>query len=61
MAKEFLSSQGIAFEDINVLADAEARDELVKLSGGMSIPVIVVGDQVVRGFNKPQLKSLLGI
>ena len=35
--------------------------ELIKLSGGMSIPVIVVGDQVVRGFNKPQLKTLLGI
>jgi len=27
----------------------------------MSIPVIVVGDRVVRGFNKPQLKTLLGI
>jgi len=27
----------------------------------MSIPVIVVGDEVVRGFNKPQLKTLLGI
>jgi len=27
----------------------------------MSIPVIGVGDQVVRGFNKPQLKTLLGI
>jgi len=27
----------------------------------MSIPVIVVGDQVIRGFNKPQLKTLLGI
>jgi len=27
----------------------------------MSIPVIMVGDQVVRGFNKPQLKILLGI
>jgi glutaredoxin len=51
----------VAFEDINVLADAEAREELIKLTGGMSIPVIVVGDQVVRGFNKPQLKTLLGL
>jgi glutaredoxin len=51
----------VAFEDINVLADAEARDELIKLSGGMSIPVIVVGNQVIRGFNKPQLKAVLGI
>jgi glutaredoxin len=44
-----------------VLADAEAREELIRLTGQMTIPVIVVGDQVVRGFNKPQLKSLLGI
>ena len=51
----------MTFEDINVLADAEARDELVKLTGQMSIPVIVVGDQVVRGFNKPALKSALGL
>jgi glutaredoxin len=51
----------VAFEDINVLADAEARDELIKLTGQMSIPVIVVGDQVVRGFNKPALKTLLGL
>jgi len=27
----------------------------------MSIPVIVVDDQVVQGFNKPKLKSLMGI
>jgi glutaredoxin len=51
----------VAFEDINVLADAGAREELIKLAGGMSIPVIVVGDQIVRGFNKPQLKTLLGL
>lgn len=44
-----------------MLADAEAREELIRLTGQMTIPVIVVGDQVVRGFNKPQLKSLLGI
>ena len=44
-----------------MLADAEAREELIRLTGQMTIPVIVVGDQVVRGFNKPQLKNLLGI
>ena len=44
-----------------MLADGDARDELVRLTGQMSIPVIVVGDQVVRGFNKAALKSLLGL
>ena len=40
---------------------AEARDELVRLTGALSIPVIVVGDEVVRGFDKARLKNLLGI
>ena len=43
------------------MADAAAREQLVKLTGQMSIPVIVVDDEVVHGFNKPKLKSLLGI
>ena len=43
------------------MADAGAREELVKLTGQMSIPVIVVDNQVVQGFNKARLKSLLGI
>ena len=43
------------------MADAQAREQLVKLTGQMSIPVIVVDDQVVQGFDKPKLKGLLGI
>jgi hypothetical protein len=51
----------VAFRDVNVAADADAREELVRLTGQMAIPVIVVGDDVVRGFDKPRLKALLGI
>jgi hypothetical protein len=46
---------------VNVAADADARAELVRLTGQMAIPVILVGDEVVRGFDKPRLKALLGI
>jgi len=41
------------------MADAQSREKLIELTGQMSIPVIVVDDQVVQGFNKPKLKSLL--
>ena len=60
-AKEFLSSQGVAFRDINVMEDADARQDLIRLTGQMAVPVIVVGDQVVRGFDKTRLKTLLGL
>lgn len=51
----------MAFEDINVMADAQAREDLVRLTGQMAVPVILVDDQIVRGFDKPALKSLLRI
>ena len=60
-AKEFLRSEGVAFEDINVMENIEARQELVQLTGQMGVPVITVGDEVVRGFDKARLRRLLGI
>lgn len=51
----------MAFRDVNVAADAQAREDLIRLTGQMAIPVIVVGDEVVRGFDKARLKTLLGI
>ena len=44
-----------------MVADAEARERLVRLTGQTAIPVIVVGEEIVRGFDKPRLKALLGI
>lgn len=43
------------------MEDAEARQDLIRLTGQMAVPVIMVGDEVVRGFDKPLLKTLLGI
>lgn len=51
----------VAFVDINVMEDVAARQELVRITGQMAVPVIMVGDEVVRGFDKPRLKSLLGL
>ncbi|OGL19595.1 MAG: NrdH-redoxin, partial [Candidatus Rokubacteria bacterium RIFCSPLOWO2_12_FULL_71_22] len=58
-AKEFLSSQGVPFEDVNVAESAEARDDLVRLTGRMAVPVIVVDDQVIVGFDRAKLQALL--
>lgn len=43
------------------MADPQAREDLVRLTGQMTVPVILVDNQVVRGFDRPALKSLLGI
>lgn len=47
------------FEDVNVAERAEAREELVRLTGRMAVPVIVVDGQVVVGFDQAKLQALL--
>lgn len=41
--------------------DADGREELVRRTGQMAVPVIVVGDEAVVGFDRPRLSRLLGI
>jgi hypothetical protein len=46
---------------VDVATDVEGRDELVRRTGQMAVPVIVVGDEVVVGFDRPRLTALLGL
>jgi len=51
-AKEHYTGQGIAFDDINVISDPKAQDELLALSGGKRIvPVIVDKGKVIVGWS----------
>ena len=61
MAKDFFKENNVAFTDFDVAADMEKRKEMVDKSGQMGVPVIVIGDQIVVGFNKPKLSELLGL
>ena len=35
--------------------------ELMQRTGQMAVPVTVIGDQVVVGFDRPRLSALLGL
>jgi glutaredoxin len=61
MAKDYFKEKGIAFEDFDVSTDLLKRKEMVDKSGQMGVPVIVVEDQIIVGFNKPKIMELLGI
>jgi len=60
MAKEYLSQQGIAYKDFDVTRDREALNEMVKISGARSVPVITALDEVIVGFDKGRLENILG-
>lgn len=58
-AKSFFSERGVKFIEYDVSRDRAAADKMVKLTGQMGVPVIVVDGEVVIGFDRPRLESLL--
>lgn len=60
MAKSFLNEKGVHYDDLDVAADAAARDEMVKKSGQMGVPVIDVDGEVIIGFDRERLAGLIG-
>ena len=41
--------------------DVDGREEPIDLTGQLAVPVIVVGETVVQGFDRPRLQALLGL
>jgi glutaredoxin-like YruB-family protein len=60
-AKDWLKENNIEFEDINVGEDQEAAKEMAEKSGQRGVPVIMVDDEIIIGFNEEKLKELLGL
>ena len=65
-AKEFFKEHNIAFEEYNVQADAARREEMIKKTGKLAVPVITVTDEagkeeVIVGFDQAKLGQLLGL
>lgn len=61
MAKEFLTSHNVPFEDIDVSVDAAQRDEMVNKSGQLGVPVFDIDGQIMVGYNQQLLSKVVGI
>jgi glutaredoxin len=55
---EYLSQKGVEFTEKNVSRDPEAVQELMSL-GVRSLPLILIGDQQLRGFNPKAIDEAL--
>lgn len=60
-AKQFLSENGINFENIDVSTNQAAAEEMVQKSGQMGVPVIDIDGEIVVGFDRDRLKEALNL
>lgn len=59
--KRHLQKNGIQYREINVAADQKAAEEMVRKSGQQGVPQTEINGQIVVGFDKTRINSLLGI
>ncbi|HEX3001437.1 MAG TPA: FAD-dependent oxidoreductase [Methanoregula sp.] len=60
MAKAFLEKYGVPYESIDVGVDEKAAGKMIELSGQRGVPVIVVDNEVIVGFDAQRLNELFG-
>ena len=51
-AKALLAARGLAYEEINLAKDPDGRADLVKRTGQMTFPQIVIGGRTLGGFRE---------
>ena len=60
-AKKYLQQRGVPFEDEDVSRNVIAAQYMVQRSGQQGVPVIQVGKEIVIGFDRARLDTLLGL
>lgn len=56
-----MTEKGISFTNFDVSTDEAKRAEMVEMTGQMGVPVIVIDQDIMIGFDKEQLAQKLGI
>lgn len=59
--KRHLQENGIQYREVNVAADQKAAEEMVRKSGQQGVPQTEINGQIIVGFDKTRINSLLGI
>lgn len=59
--KSYLKENGFRFRDVDVSKDPKAAQDMVRKTGQMGVPVTLINNRPVLGFNKQEIDRLLRI
>lgn len=60
MAKRYLASKNVAYEDVDVSVDREAAIEMIRKSGQRGVPVLDINGNIIVGFDRERIDRLIG-
>ena len=59
MAKDFFDNNNLDYEEYDVSKDEGKKEEMVEKSGQWGVPVIIIGDEIMVGFDKQRIIELI--
>ncbi len=59
--KNYLREKGFRFKDVDVSKDQKAAQDVVRKTGQMGVPVTLINNRPIVGFNKNEIDRLLKI
>jgi glutaredoxin 3 len=57
--KDYLKNKNVAFVDVDVSENEIERDEMVRLSDQIGVPVLNIDGKIIIGFDKEQIDEAL--
>jgi len=59
VAKKYLASNNVAYEDLDVSVNRQAALDMVQKSGQRGVPVIEIDGNIIIGFNQNEIDKLI--
>jgi len=59
--KALFETHNISYEEVDVVDDDKAREQMVKDSGQMGVPVIDIDGEILVGYNRKKLEKALKV
>lgn len=60
MAKDYFRERKIEYREFDVASDVKAREEMLKKSHQMGVPVLDINGEIIVGFDRPVIDKALG-
>ena len=60
-AKQYFNQNGVRYTEVDVARDARAAEDIMRRTGQMGVPVILINNRPVVGFDRPKINQMLGI
>jgi len=60
-AKSYLRQKGVRVKEVRVDEDPDAAKDVVRMTGQMGVPVLLIGSARIVGFDKGRIDRLLGL